>query len=143
MGHASAIFPSAAPQRRRRGIAMLLVIAAIAVASVMGLAILSSTTLQGQVVGNTQKSMSADCLAESGINLAMYYLLNPASAPSLNADGYWPGATDYSLGSDFSGTVTIAITRPATNTYDITAVGMNGGVSRTLRSRVKVNTAAW
>ena len=68
---------------RRRGVALVLVVAAVALTAVFAYAMLSGAMVQSRTSGNTSRYQAADSLAESGINLAMYYLQNPTQAPSL------------------------------------------------------------
>jgi Tfp pilus assembly protein PilX len=118
-------------KKSRRGFAMIMVLAAIAIAVVMGFAMLAGATLQTRTRGNASRSISAEYLAESGINLALYYLQNPNNAPSLNASGYWAGTSSaVTIGS---GTVTVTVTRDTTAsntwTYEIVSsatVGASG-----------------
>src|SRR5207248_7282852 len=77
--------------RQRMGIAMILVISAIAIAAVLGFALLSTATLHTRTSGNSLRIGSADYLAESGVNLALYYIPYPSQAPSLNGNAYWGG----------------------------------------------------
>src|SRR5205823_4412594 len=81
-------------QRVVRGMALLLVIAVIALAAVLGYAMLSGATLQNRAGANQVRLAGADYLAESGMNIAMYYLQNPDKAPgypSFGGVGYWTG----------------------------------------------------
>jgi Tfp pilus assembly protein PilX len=57
---------------RQRGIALMMVVFAIAIATVLGMAILASSSMQTQVKGNILAAAQADCLAESGVNLGIY-----------------------------------------------------------------------
>jgi hypothetical protein len=86
--------------RHDRGarIALLMVVAVIAIASVLGYVMLSTASLQNHAGANQVKVLSADYLAESGLNIAMYYLQYPDRAPARNADGYWSGMNgEYTL----------------------------------------------
>src|SRR5688500_14628068 len=59
----------------RRGAAMLLVLSVLAVAAVLGYAMLSIASIQRQLESNARRGPEAEGLAESGVNLAIYYLL--------------------------------------------------------------------
>jgi hypothetical protein len=129
----------------RRGVALLLVVTVVGIASVMGLALLSMSRLQSQAGSAVAKAASADALAESGVNLALFYLQNPKMAPVLNSDGYWPGQSNITLGADVPGSVDVTVTPAGGDLYDIVSVGtMNSsaaqGPARTVRVRVRVNT---
>jgi hypothetical protein len=82
--------------------------------------------------------MSADYLAESGINLAMYYLQYPENAPALNVDGYWSGTGGaVALASSIDGTVNVTVTRDASDkwTYEIVSAATAGTNSNTRVTR--------
>lgn len=131
-------------RRQRRGFALLQVMIIVGVAMVLSFALLAETSLQTQVSGNAYVAAQADTLAESGVNLANYYLLNPWKAPSLQ-NGYWPGETGISLGSGAPGTIDVAVMRDAANTneYVVTSTGRPGGalsagVAHTVTARVRI-----
>jgi Tfp pilus assembly protein PilX len=131
---------------RRRGVAMVLVITVIGLATVLGFAMLSGAMLQSRTGGNATRSATAEYLAESGINLAMYYLQYPNRAPSLNAQGYWAGTGGaVAISSSVPGTVNVTVVRDLTDpwTYEVTSVGQSGtvsgtGVTRTQQARLYV-----
>ena len=126
----------------------MLVIAVIALASILGYVMLSSATLQNRAGSNQIKTLSADYLAESGLNIAMYYLQYPKNAPALNGDGYWSGMNgNYTLPNGRPGSLSVAVTRDATDpwTYEIAATASVGGegdstsrITRTAGARVYV-----
>jgi hypothetical protein len=131
--------------RRTRGIALMLVVAVVAVASVLGMAVLSSAALQSQAKGNSIRATDAQYLAESGIHLALYYLNNPDKAPSLVA-GVYPGQNGVTFGADVNGTVDLAVTNVGTDLYEITSTARAGPnpakrTTRSLKVRVLVKTA--
>lgn len=124
---------------------MTLVIMVMATAAVMGYAMLASNSLQGQVSHSGVQSIAAANLAESGVNLAMYYLQKPAKAPSLT-NGYWPGQSNITFGKAMSGSASVTVSKVAnlTNTYDVVSIGRAVGndgstVTRKITARVKVN----
>jgi hypothetical protein len=101
-----------------------MVLSVVAIASVLGLAMLNTSALQVHAGANQAKLVSADYLAESGINIAMYYLQHPDRAPSLNADGYWAGMNgQYHLPNGALGTLVVGVTRDASDswTYEVAA----------------------
>jgi len=135
--------------RRRqhpRGIALLLVVMLLALASTMGYVMLSGVTLQNRSAANQVRLSTADYLAESGLNLAMYYLQHPDLAPILNSSGYWGGTSgDLAISSSIPGTVNVTVTRDATDSwsYEIVCVAKAGTsadtqVTRTTGARVYV-----
>ena len=126
-----------------RGVALVLVLAVMAIAAIMSMAVLSSAALQAQVKGNAVQAAEAQYLAESGVNLALYYLQNPAEAPVLAASVY-PGETGVTFGADVAGTCDITVTNAGADVYEIIATGHAGTdpAGRTSRElKVRVNVA--
>jgi hypothetical protein len=128
--------------RTRRGLALILVIGAIALGAVLGYAMLATASLQSHVTHNLCESAETDALAESGLNLAIYYLQNPYYAPQL-VNGYWPGTGGpIALGSGVDGQIDVGVTRDPINTwlYAITSSGRSGsgaaGLSRATSAQV-------
>jgi hypothetical protein len=126
----------------------MMVTAVVAVASVLGLAILSSSTLQAEASANHDQSAHADGLAESGINLGLYYLQNLNDAakcpmPALANPGGTYAKTGQSLGAAVPGTFDLTVKRLSGNQYTLTATGNAtatwGTVQRTLTATVDVN----
>lgn len=125
-------------RKNPRGMALIMVVAVVALATVLGYAMLCSATLSNIAGSNQTKLQSADNLAESGINLAMYYLQYPAEAPSLNGDSYWAGTGgDIAISSSVAGTVNVTVTRDPTDqwTYEVVSVGKAGGSSSSIIER--------
>jgi hypothetical protein len=131
----------------RRGIALILVVAVLGIAAIMSYAMLSSAALQAQVGGTSRLLVSADSLAESGVNYALYYLQHPEAAPSLT-NGHYAGETGVSLNGDSSGTFDVTVsekdkdgtTSLPTNTYLIKSIGKTADVARTVYAKVYVKT---
>ena len=127
------MLPNAPPSaHRRRGVALLMVLLLCGVVTVMSLAMLAASTAQVRAVDNAARAASAESLADSGVSLAMYYLLRPEESPvPLVQAGpldtvYYPGETALALGTD-GGTVDVAVQMTAPNVYRITATGRDGG----------------
>jgi hypothetical protein len=130
---------------RRAGMALTLVVFAIAIAAVLGAAILASTSMQVQVKGNMLAAAQADYLADSGVNLGIYRLQHPQTAPLLNSDGFYPGENNLSVGADVPGTVELAISNVGTSTYNLAATAHFGPnpsnqAARTATAKVYVKT---
>ncbi len=125
---------------------MVMVLVLVSLASVLSYALLSSQSMMTQASSNSYRAAQTDALAESGIQLASYYLQNPASAPVLNSDGYYPGQTGVSLGSAVEGTVDIVVTKIDNSTFDIASTSHYGTTSssplaRSLGARASVQYA--
>jgi hypothetical protein len=137
----------------RRGLALVLVVCVMALASILAYALLSGASLQATASDNSLAAAVAEGQAESGIHLAMYYLMNPSHAPTLT-NGYWPGASGITFSTtatpaaQMPGNVTVTVTNPSTDLYDIASIGssqgasMGGGVmTRTITAQVQVATS--
>jgi hypothetical protein len=130
--------------RRCRGIALVLVLAVIGLAAILGMAMLASASLQAQVKNNNAHAAHAQYLAESGISIAMYYLHDPAAAPLL-VDGYYPGQASIPLRAEAGDVVDVSVQGVADKTYEITATGRAGpddaSISRQVKARVYVTSS--
>lgn len=137
---------------RRRGIALAIVVTVMAIATVLGYAMLSGSAVQAVASGNAINMAIADAQAESGIHLAMYYLLNPQNAPGYSsATGwYWTGASNITFATSATpsttmpGSVTVTVSYAGNYLYNITAVGSSGvswqgggAVTRTINAEVQ------
>lgn len=133
------------PRRRpRAGMAMVLVVMVVGMASVMTMALLSSAAMQAQVNGNSLRAAQADYLAESGLTLGMYYLNYPPKAPSLTSEGYWPGATGIQIDPVSDDSVDVTVTDQGDDVFLITAVARAGPpsdqITRTMTAEVYVHS---
>jgi Tfp pilus assembly protein PilX len=128
---------------RRRGIALILVLAALAAATVMGAAILASSSLQATVSSNSGNIAAAESLAESGVNYALYKLQAMTEEEAMNGE-FWAGAQDIGLGDAIPGTVDVVVTRPdpTQHQYLIDSTGMiesdAGDITRTVRVTTEI-----
>lgn len=111
-----------------RGFALIIVLAAIALAAVLGYAMLSTASLSAQVDKNSSAINTSETLAESGIELAAYYLQHPELAPTLNTDGYWPGGTNVSLGGTLQ-IASITVTKTGAKTFKVVATASASSAS--------------
>jgi hypothetical protein len=136
----------------RRGIALAIVVTVMALAAVLGYAMLAGSALQAVASSNAINNAIADAQAESGIHLAMYYLLNPQNAPgySSTTGWFWPGASNITFSTSSApvttmpGSVTVTVTSAGNYLYNVTAVGSSsvasaggGGVTRTITAQVQ------
>jgi Tfp pilus assembly protein PilX len=129
---------------KHRGMALVMVLSVIGVCTVLGYAMLSSASLQSQMGANMTGVTLADNVAESGINVGMYYLTHQTEAPS----GFLVGAGPWVLSNvtvDASGNkadITVSKARTTASngvipfTYDILSAS-KGTLARSLRARVK------
>ena len=153
--HQRTVYHGRPHARRRRGVAMLLVLAVVVVASVLGYAMLSSAAMTKQANTNAAITASAQGMAESGVNLALYYLQNPDKAPTyptvpttdLNRQLYWQGTNGQyiDIGSPAVGSVKVAVTRTLVSNrwqYEVTAYGRTAGstLERKAQATLLVNS---
>jgi type II secretory pathway pseudopilin PulG len=122
-----------AQTQQRQGMALVLVIVALAIVSTLGFAILSSASLQASEAESTVQSAQADELAESGVMVAMYYLQHPSNAPSLT-NGVWTGGTNMTIGSSVSGTASVTVSVSG-NQYTVHSIGSRTGATMGSQSR--------
>lgn len=113
----------------RHGMAMMMVIFFTTIAAVMVYAILESSVSQANIASNQAPAASADAMAESGVELASYYLEYPLQAPSLTAavnavPVYWTGANNIKF-SGMNGSVNVAISADGTSgtLWNVTSTG--------------------
>src|SRR5688572_21611610 len=131
---------------RVRGFALVHVMIVVGMAAVLGLAMLSSSALQVQQGLNARLATEADALAESGVNLAMYYLQYPSRAPALKS-GYWPGGKDLTLGAaSGKGTFDVTVSRDMSDPeiYYVASTGKaspgasSGQITRIVKAKLRV-----
>ena len=138
---------------------MMLVTAFVAAASVIGMALLSSTALQAAATRNHDLVIRADALSESGINLGLYWVQNlgdPAKCPAAVADLKAGESTDVKdrTVTGVPGSFDVSVTRLSATRYQLVASGKasppaggagtgaapgDGGVRRTLTAHVDAN----
>ncbi len=120
---------------QRRGLAMLLVLSVVGLVAVLGLAMLSEAALRANMAQASRDRIAADGLAESGLDLACYYLIKPHMAGSFTGD-YWPGQSGISLGADVPGTIDVGVIPLGGEQYEIISTGRIDNLSRTTRATV-------
>jgi len=128
--------------RQRDGMALFLVIGVLAFAAIIGFAMLSTASMQAQTTLNSSLALTADALADSGVDLACYYLINPDKAPTAVPLGsYYHGGT-ITFGSKMPGSVDLTITALATaGDYQIVSVGRAAqrSIAHSVTANVHVN----
>lgn len=112
----------------------MIVLFAVATATLIGFAILSNASLQSQVSGNHVRAAQADYLAESGLQVASYYLQRDlAGLPSA-----WAGPNGSTIAiqasgvtvSGMTGSFDISATRNgAPDTYSVVATAHSAGAT--------------
>jgi hypothetical protein len=121
----------------------MLVMVVVAVATVMGFAMVSASALQSQTTSNLRYVSTAEYLADSGAQLALHYLQYPSSSPVPMPNGYYPGQTGVTFGSGVAGTADITVTYDASgDLYAITSVGKATTPGGTTINKTVTATAA-
>jgi hypothetical protein len=124
--------------QRHHGVALLVVLTLVGVASLIGMAMLANASLQSQVAASTVKGATAEALAESGVQTATYYLQRgfigmPAGWDSHG--GYALYATNVAV-PGVSGT--FDVTAAATGTpdeYEVRSTGHDGSAGSSMVTR--------
>jgi hypothetical protein len=128
----------------------MLVVILMALASVMAYALLAGQTLQAVAASYPATQVQADALAESGLELAMYYLQHPKNAPSLTpmsgtVPAYWTGNSSITF-SGLSGSANVAVTPDGTSgtLFNVTSIGSaaapgGGTLTKTVSAIVQVS----
>jgi hypothetical protein len=135
-------------------VALLLVLGVVVVAAVLGYAMLSSAAMTRQVTNSAAITAGAQGMAESGVNLALYYLQNPEASPQYPTAypateayerdrKFWTGTNGQfvDVASPAIGQVKVTVTRPNPAVrwyYEIEAVGRAPG--STLERKVMAST---
>ena len=126
-------------RRHRRGAAMLLVILAIAVATILGLSFLRSSAPTLAVANNIDRQARARAIAETGLTYAIQYVKDNTDWRSTQANGLWIADVDYA-GGTFSVYGTDADGDLADDTTDhlvLEAVGTFDGVTHRATTRIQ------
>ncbi|HMB95131.1 MAG TPA: hypothetical protein VKK61_03750 [Tepidisphaeraceae bacterium] len=131
--------------RQPHGIAALLVLAIVALASLIGMAMLASASLQADVSNSAVKGAAADYLASSAMQAGSHYLQYPAKVPSAWVHSgylfYVTGATISGVSGSFDLNA-VATSKP--DTYQLTAIGYSGttnAVTRTMTAQIQLQRA--
>jgi len=121
---------SAAAQRKRRGIALLLCLFVLSLASVWTVNMFQSATVYQSALRNTIEYEQALYLANAGVHHAVAELETNAGWRGTVSAGSYPASGSYSA---------TAVTGATPGTVDITATGISGGATRRLQATVLVN----
>src|SRR5688500_17682261 len=96
-GHEHA--PAARRHPQRRGVVLMLVLRALAVAVTTAYTALATAALGAQRSSHARTSLRAESMGESGVNLAMHYRRKPEDSPVALVSGafgdkHYPGQTN-------------------------------------------------
>jgi hypothetical protein len=125
--------------------ALVLVVAVLATATILGYAMLASSTLQSEISSNLMQAAGAEYVAESGVNVGIYYLQYPAAAPAswTNTTGYTLYATNVPVNDGTQSNFDLSVkANPQPNVYTIEATGRpstGSAFSHTATAVVTVN----
>jgi len=131
------------PSTRQRGIAMILVLVVVAAASIMAYGVIASATITTKITSASATRLQRQYLTESGLNLALYYLHNPAASPVSLIYGeygnvHYPGESNISLG-DLPGTLTLSVENIENGVFSIVSTGTIDGESITSSATIKLD----
>jgi hypothetical protein len=125
--------------RWRSGVAMTLVLSTVSVAVICGIALLATSGMSARVARNAVNVAEAEALADSGIDMASYYLFFPSRAPAFGGS-HWPGATGLKLTPTSAGTVNIVVTSLGNDDYRVVSTGVaESGTTQERRAIVHVS----
>ncbi len=129
--------------KRNKGIAMVLVLGVVAASSILAYAMLANAAMQAQVSKSIEDRIQRKYLAESGLNLALYYLQNPSASPVSLVYGtygnvHYPGETNTTI-TGMEGALTITVTNTSNGYFDITSAATLNGITSTGHAKVKLN----
>lgn len=138
--------------RPARGMAMLMVLAAVVVAAIVSYAVLSTASLSVQSRIEQRDAIRKSGVAEDGARLAMHYLLEPGEleaanlSPGLDNAVFWAGANNVHLGNDSTQAVLadITVVNPSAHVYDIVSMSTTiDGTTQQVRARVRGVPNVW
>jgi len=133
---------------RRGGIALVLVVLVMTLAGILAYAMLSAAAVQATASANASAAAAARAQAESGIHLAMYYLLNPANAPASFSPPCTVTATFATTqpAATIPGSVSIQVGAPSNHCYSVVSTGSSDSsagvkpVTRTITAEIQVGS---
>lgn len=131
----------------RRGAAMLLVLAVVAITVLIAYTALSTATLAAKGAAERRRASELDVAAENGARLAMHYLTRPDLAGSLTVgaggDAHWSGANDLQF-NEHGGLTDVVVTNPEPGRFDIVSTTRDSlGHTRALHARVRRGLNDW
>ncbi len=132
-------------QSRRAGVALLMVLLVVASSTVLTLAMLASSSMRSQGVGNAELSLQAIYLSDGGIELALFYLQYPTASSVSQVRGphydlYWPGESNITFTEIPGSRVDISVANIAPKTFRITSVGFITGAGGDVIERSRTAT---
>lgn len=115
----------------------MLVLVAVALAALIGYAMLSAASLQTQISDGTSRAATADCIADSAVGAGIFFLQYPSKTPAS-----WTGHAGYVMYADNvpmpdgSGSFDIDVTASPTtrDRYRIRVTARSGGSTPLTRS---------
>jgi hypothetical protein len=139
--------PQTRPTGRRRGVALLLVLGVVAMASVLSWAMLSAASLRAQLDTNVRAATESKYLADSGISYAMYYLRYPEKSPVALTSGpynnFFAGQSGLNMWEGARGLVNVSVTNTARNTFVIRSTALVDGITQTSEAEVAISTVGY
>ena len=121
----------------------------MALAGILAYAMLSASAVQATAGANATAAATARAQAESGIHLAMYYLLNPGNAPASFIPGGAPVTVQFATTQPavtIPGSVTIQVGALSNHCCSVVSTGSSDSsagvkpVTRTITAEIQVGT---
>lgn len=119
---------------RARGMALAMVLVAVSTAALLGYTLLATAAVESKVSGNNLRIVQMQYLAESGLNLAAYYVQHPDRSPVMlvkgtSGDWHYGGESGIAL-AGLPGTFDIAVANPVAKTFSVVATARLNGQTR-------------
>jgi hypothetical protein len=103
--------------------ALMIVMVVIALAAVLGFAMVSAGSLQASATASLRYTATAEYVAESGAQAALYYIQNPSSSPVALVSGKYPGQTGMTFGGTVPGSADVTVSYAGAGKYTIVSKG--------------------
>jgi len=125
---------------RQRGMALAMVLAVVACGAILSWGMIAAGGTRIAIARTTQQQAQSANLAESGLQIAVYFLKNRPTSPvvyGVSGNVHYPGETNVSI-AGMEGTVDIVVANPANGQFDITSTGRLHGTTSTARATLKI-----
>ncbi len=119
---------------------MMMVMIVIGAAGVLAFGMAAASTMRTRVAQSAASRQQAQYLAESGLNLSIYYLKHPKASPvgvgfGENGNVHYRGEPSITV-NGVPGTIATVVTNPANGDFSITSTGTFDGQTATATAKV-------
>ena len=119
----SSLLPQPRTLHQRRGVALLVVMACISVASIIAVALLTTAARDVEVRRLEDATLKAHAAAENGFSLAQHLLLHPSDAPATRDEAFYSGTGGEQVLIEDNVTFDISVTQVDDNAFWIESNG--------------------